>query len=98
LLESGGYALPIPHDVLMTLGYCKSAANPEIEGNPQIPAFSLYQRGKCAENRSPKDKSLPKRKIFFHFAVYPLRKTPRAAHPRSVSSHVSARTHAQRDR
>ena len=39
LSKSGGYALPIPHDVLMTLSYCKSAAIREIGGNPHIYAF-----------------------------------------------------------
>jgi hypothetical protein len=43
-LESGGYAFPIPHDVLMTLGYCKSPANPEIAGNPRI--SRLFQEPK----------------------------------------------------
>jgi hypothetical protein len=33
-------ALPIPHDVLMTLSYCKSPANPETAGNPHI--FCLF--------------------------------------------------------
>jgi len=27
---------PIPHDVLILLGYCKSQANPEIAENAQI--------------------------------------------------------------
>jgi hypothetical protein len=68
-LESGGYALPIPHDVLMTLSYCKSAANPEIAGNPLIYGFFSERKHQLRRKSVAEGKKITHRANAFPLSV-----------------------------